>query len=67
MKTDKVKENRLRRQLQKSGYRLSKSRVKNINTDNHGGYVVTDIATNSLIWGSRWELSLEDVEDLMKA
>ena len=54
-------EAKLRRQLSKLGYRLQKSRVKQIHGDNLGGYRILDIQTNVVVLGARFELSLDDV------
>ncbi len=58
-----MKEKRLRKKLDKQGIILKKSRnAKNPNADDLGGYMLIDKTTNSVIAGSRWELTLEDVE-----
>ncbi|QGY44167.1 hypothetical protein GM418_11000 [Maribellus comscasis] len=54
-------ENKLRRELQKQGYLLNKSKVKNINTDNLGGFLIVDTSTNAVVAGSRYELNKHDV------
>lgn len=62
MPTEKSIENRLRRQLSKEGYMLRKSRTRNWNIDDYGEYMITDPYTNMIVAGSRFDLSLEDVE-----
>ena len=59
-------ERRLRRALNKDGYGLHKSRAKLIHADDLGGYMIVDLATNSVVAGSRFNLDLEDVEDFLK-
>ena len=51
----------VRRRLKILGYRLVKSRVKKININNHGGYMIIEISSNTVISGSKYELTLEDV------
>ena len=63
MKTvEKVKENRLRRQAYKRGFRIEKSRIRYANISNQGGYRLIDADTNILIDGRWYELTLADVE-----
>ena len=51
----------VRRRLKILGYRLVKSRVKKININNHGGYMIIEISSNAVISGSKYELTLEDL------
>ena len=62
----KSKEQRLRRELEKVGFYLKKSRVKTPNLDNMGGYLICDIVTGGVVEGRKFELSLEDVEEFLK-
>lgn len=55
----------LRTLLSKAGYQLRKGRGKT-NADNLGGYMIIDANTNAVIAGSRFELTLEDVEIFIK-
>ncbi len=64
--TDKTRENRLRRQLRKHGIRLKKSRIRNPNIDNYGHYMLIDIYKNLVIEGSRYDMTLDDIEDYVK-
>ncbi len=58
-----MKEKNLRKKLDKRGVILRKSRnTENQNADDLGGYMLIDKTTNTVIAGSRWELTLEDVE-----
>lgn len=58
-------ESKLRQQLKNLGFGLRKSRVHSSNADNLGGYMIIDISKNSIVRGSKWELSLEDVESFI--
>ena len=60
--SDKNREQRLRYALNKVGYSLRKSRVRNINVDNFGDYMVVDIYTNVVVVGSRFDYTLDDIE-----
>jgi hypothetical protein len=59
---EKLKENRLRRKAYKQGVRIEKSRIRNANIDNHGGYRLIDVYTNTLVDGHRYELTLAEIE-----
>ena len=54
-------EKQFRTLLKKEGYQLKKSRVKNINADNLGGFMIVDANTNTIVAGSRYELNEMDV------
>jgi hypothetical protein len=56
----------VRRWLKILGYRLVKSRVKKININNHGGYMIIEISSNTVISGSKYELTLEDVKRFLR-
>jgi len=56
----------IRYALAKMGFGLHKSRVKNTNYYNEGGYMIYDYLTNGVVWGSRYELSLDDIIDFIK-
>ena len=60
--SEKNLESRLRKKLAKQGYALRKSRVKNINADNLGGYMILLAYCNGVIAGQRFSMSLDDVE-----
>jgi len=58
-----MKEKNLRKKLDKQGVILRKSRnTKNQNADDLCGYMLIDKTTNTVVAGSRWELTLEDIE-----
>ena len=59
---EKAKESKLRRILQKQGYYLKKSRIRNINADDLGGYMILDAYYGAIVRGSRYSLDLDDVE-----
>lgn len=65
MLTEKNREQRLRRALNKVGYALHKSR-KSFSADNLGGYMVVDIYYNAVVAGSRYELDLDDVQEFLE-
>ena len=62
--TEKVKENRVRRQLKKRGLRLIKSRVKNVNINNCGYYQIVDI-NNIVVEGEFYDISLETIIEML--
>ena len=61
MSTENNMERKLRRRLASMGYQLRKSRVRNTNIDDYGGYMIVDIFTNSIECGQRFDMTLEDV------
>ena len=56
----------VRRRLKILGYRLVKSRVKKININNHGDYMIIEISSNTVISGSKYELTLEDLKRFLR-
>ena len=62
MRTGYSQERELRRVLNKAGYALHKS-PRVISPDNFGGYMIISLESNSVAAGSRYELSLEDVQE----
>ena len=60
-------ERKLRRNLAMLGYRLCKSRARNWSYDNQLGYMIIDNGCNSVVLGSRYDLTLEDVQDFINA
>lgn len=64
---EKVRENRLRRQLKKHGVRLQKSRIQNTNIDNYGNYMLIDMYRNLVLDGCKYEMTLDDVENYVKS
>ncbi len=59
---DKVRENKTRRHAERLGFMLKKSRARNWNINDQGGYMLVDISTNVVIQGSRFDWSLSDIE-----
>lgn len=55
----------LRRRLDRLGYRLVKSRVRDPERLEHGGYMIVDHQTNGVVLGTgafNYSATLEDVE-----
>jgi hypothetical protein len=66
---EKVTETRLRRKLERMGYRLMKSRRRDPDAYDYGGYMIIDAQKNTIVYGSSpiaFCLSLQDVEDWTK-
>ena len=63
---EKVRENRARRQALRNGMVLRKSRARNWSYDNQQGYMITDLYTNFLMTGEKFDLTLEEVEEYLK-
>jgi len=59
---DKVRENRLRRQAERLGLMLRKSRARRIHIDNLGDYMLVDAARNFVVAGDRYNLDLDAVQ-----
>jgi hypothetical protein len=69
--SDKVRENTLRRQLDRLGYRLMKSSARDPNDLTYGGYQIVDVQINGLVagWGNAnrgFGFDLDDVEDWLR-
>ncbi len=62
----KAIEQRNRRVLQKNGYILHKSRARNWSIDNQLGYMIVDGNTNLIIYGNRFDLTLDDVTEFVE-
>lgn len=63
--TEKNREQRLRRALNKCGYSLHKSR-RSFSSSNLGGYLIINQQNNTLVDGDRFNLSLDDVENWLE-
>jgi hypothetical protein len=63
VRTERRREDRARHLAWRQGYLLRKSRIREVNLDNLGGYMLIDANMNCIVAGSRWDLSLEEVED----
>ena len=65
--TNKSKERRLRRALNRQGLALRKSRRRtNFNYYDEGGYMIVNPYINGCIAGPRCELTLDDVEEYLE-
>lgn len=66
---DKVLENRLRRKLARMGYRLTKSRRRDPDAYDYGGYMIVD-RNNNVVYNAGSEnahmLSLDDVQEWIR-
>ena len=62
---NKVRENYLRRQAGRLDLQLKKSRARRWDLNNQGGFMITDLYTNMVVFGSRCELNIEDVSELL--
>jgi hypothetical protein len=65
---EKVRENRLRRALDRQGYRLLKSRARDPRDLTYGGYQIVDIEVGGVVagWGNAnrgYSLDLDSVEE----
>ena len=60
--TTRQRENRARYRLSKDGYVLRKSRIKNENIHNRGGYMIINSYYNSIEGGEAYDWSLAEVE-----
>lgn len=65
MYCDNTIEQRFRRILNKNGYRLRKSRHSYPTINDMGGYRIDSLYGNYVVWGSRNELDLDDVESFI--
>ncbi len=70
MTEEKVMENRLRRIADRRGYRLVKSRSRDVNAIDHGLYALIDVETNGAVnpaiadrWVCSWTLA--QVQDFL--
>jgi hypothetical protein len=59
--TEAALEARARRLAAKCGWRAMKSRWRRDSIDNHGGFMVIDPLTRGVIYGSRFDLTAEEV------
>jgi hypothetical protein len=64
--TQKTRENRLRRKLSRMGYRLTRSRRRDPQAWDYGGYMIVDIWSGGVVAGAvphAYSLTLSDVEE----
>lgn len=57
----KIRENKVRKQLQKQGFKLQKRRM-NEDLYNIGQYRILEIHTNAIVTGENYDLTIDDVE-----
>ena len=57
---------RARRAAARHGWRVAKSRQRTIHMNNHGGLMLIDDRSNTLVRGSNYELTPEDVVEICK-
>ncbi|OGO04593.1 MAG: hypothetical protein A2Y60_01800 [Chloroflexi bacterium RBG_13_54_9] len=62
---DKVYENYLRRKAKRLGLAIKKSRIRSINLDDFGGYMIIDSDRNYLIAGEKFNLDIDDVAEVL--
>lgn len=65
IKVNKVKENYLRRQAKRLGLHLKKSRAKKWSYDDQCKYQIIDPYYNFIKWGEKFDLSIDDVEEIL--
>lgn len=69
MKTsDKVRENRLRRMAKRQGLRLEKSRRRDPKAVDYGGYMLIDIRSNGIVYGSDdfpYQADIDEIEEFL--
>ena len=63
---EKVRENRLRRVAERRGYRLLKSRRRDPEALDYGGYMLLDAASNTVILGASPRAIFATLEDVEK-
>jgi hypothetical protein len=65
---DKTRENRLRRMAARQGLALHKGRSRTPgDVDDRGGYQIVNVYRNTIEGGERFSLSLDQVEEWLKA
>jgi len=57
---------RARRAARRVGLTARRSRWRLDTIDNYGGYMLVDPSANITVYGSRWDLSAEDVIEFCK-
>jgi len=65
--SDVARERRLRYELSREGLALRKSRVRSPNLDDFGRYQVVDPYSQYLVAGPYYELTLDDVEEMVQS
>ena len=62
---DKTRENYLRRQAKRLDLFLMKSKAKKWSFHNRCGYRICDLYSDACLWGSDFELDIDDVQKLL--
>lgn len=62
---EKNRESRLRKRANRKGYGIKKSRA-GLSVDNQGGYMVFDRTLNSVLFGARFDATLDEIGELLK-
>ena len=65
MVSEKARENRVRRQADRFGYVLMKDRARRLSLGHFGDYMVVHAATDSVVWGSRFDATLDQIESFL--
>ena len=63
MQNEKTLKRKAQKALQDMGYAMHKSRAKNWSINNQLGYMIVNVRENSVVRGSDYDLSLDDVLD----
>lgn len=63
----KISESAWRNRAKKVGLKVVKSRTRYLHSDDFGGYMLVDLATNAIVAGSNFALTLSDVAELIEA
>ncbi len=65
--SEKVRENRLRRQAKRLGLELRKSRAKTVHLDDYGHYMILNPDHNWIVRGEKFDYTMDDVEEFLTA
>jgi hypothetical protein len=66
MKTsEKVRENYLRRKSGRLGLAIKKSRVRTINLNDLGGYMVVNVQNDAVVAGPKFDLDIDEVAEVL--
>ncbi len=63
----KSRDNKVRKAAKKQGFIVTRSRVKNTTCDNYGNYMIINESNNSIEYGEKFNLTLEEVENFIYA
>ncbi len=65
MSVDKAYENFYRRQAKRLNLLLEKSRARIWSIDNRQGWRITDVNSNTIIAGHKWDLTIEEAATVL--